>query len=408
MKAGRYIYLLPMIILLLITGGCWNRIEPESLALVLGIGLDYDRQRGEYEAVAEIANPAALVGGEGGNSGGATGGSVIASGKGKNIFEALRQIEPHVSRDLFWGHSEEVIISEVLAREGIRPLLDLYSRERQTRLSNFILVADDDLKEILQTKLPLESETGVGISRQIQTVQATQTVIPYTDMRMVLIDYNRPGKEVFIPRIRIKSGETGQEGGEQEGGGAPGNGSGQKERSLEVAGGAAFRGERMVGWMEPKATQGWLYAMGHITRATEMIPCPAPTCKHYLAVEVHRVFSRREVALVDGKVKVKVEMSVEARLQEKDCAYPYDEQYEEGLHKSLAESVRKKVRTALNRARELRSDIFGFGSSLHCKYPREWRQLEDKWEDHFTRIEVEIEVKANILRPGLVVDPPGR
>ena len=40
-------------------------------------------------------------------------------------------------------------------------------------------------------------------------MQATQTVIPYTDMRMVLIDYNRPERGLYS-RIRIKVGKPGR------------------------------------------------------------------------------------------------------------------------------------------------------------------------------------------------------
>lgn len=391
--------------LLLTAAGCWNRKEPESLALVVGMGFNYNRQSKEYEAVVNIAKPATMEGGGGSRGGGQEDGSYVTSAKGKNLFEALRQIEPVVSRELFWGHSEEVIISEDLARRGIQPVLDFYSRERQSRLSNFMLVTDDDLKELLQVNLPLERVTGVGIRRQIQTVQITQSVIPFADVRMVLIDLNRPGKEIFVPRIRLKKEQSGQGGKTSSEGASSQVGGGQSEESLEVAGGAAFRGDRMVGWVDPAATQGWLYITGRPSRATEMIPCPDSGCDRYIAVEIHRVFSRVEPAMVSGKPRIKVVVSVEGRLQEKDCTDRFTRLYVKKMHSLLAEDVRQKALKAVNRAKELRSDIFGFGNAVYRNYPREWDQLKNNWEDHFARLEVEIEVKAYIRRPGLVVDP---
>ncbi|HHX87519.1 MAG TPA: Ger(x)C family spore germination protein [Firmicutes bacterium] len=396
--------------LLLTAAGCWNRKEPESLALVVGMGFNYDRQSKEYEAVVNIAKPAAIEGGGGdgrSSGGGQEDGSFVTSAKGKNIFEALRKIEPVVSRELFWGHSEEVIISEDLARRGIQPVLDFYSRERESRLSNFMLATDNELKDLLQVKLPLEKVAGVGIRRQIQTVQITQSVIPFADVRMVLIDLNRPGREIFVPRIRLKKEQSGQGGQTSSGGASPEGGGGQPEESIEIAGGAAFRGDRFAGWVDPVSTQGWLYITGRPSRATEILPCPNFKCDQHVAVEIHRVFRRLEVAIEDGKPQVKVVVSVEGRLQQKDCPDQFTKQYVDKLHSLLAERVRQKAEKAVNRAKQLRSDIFGFGNAVYRKYPREWDKLKDDWEEHFTRLEVEIEVKAHIRRPGMVVDPAG-
>ncbi len=403
--SARFLMTSVALLLLLTGGGCWNRREPESLALVMGLGFDYDAESENYEAVVDIAKPTPMEGG--GGEKGDVSGSIAPSARGKNLFVALRKIEPVISRDLFWGHSEIVVVSEDLARRGLQPVLDFYSRERQSRLTNFILITDDKPKDLLQVQLPLETEIGVGIRSQIMTAQTTQSVTPLADVRMVLIDQHRPGKDLFLPRIRIVEEESAK-GGESAEEDQPRAGDSQQEERIEVCGGAAFQGDRMVGWLEAEATKGALYITGSISRATMILPCPAAGCSCLLAAEVHRSSSRMEASFVQGKPKIRLTISVEGRLQEKDCFSPFTRSYEEKLHKLLAESVRQSAETAIKRGQELGSDIFGFGNVFYRKYPREWKELEKDWPRHFAELEIEIEVYARILRPGLVVDPPSR
>ncbi len=415
-KHRKLVGLFLILSLSLFAGGCWNRTEPELLALVLGLGFDYDGKSKQYEVVVDIANPSGMGGdgSTGGGNSGQAGGSYVTSAKGKNLFEALREIEPVLSRELFWGHSEEVIVTEELARSGIRPLFDFYARERQSRQSNFILVTDEDLKELLQVKLPLETETGVGIRRQIQTIQRTRSVIPLADVRQALIDFNLPGKEIFVPRIGLKTQElktdqdSGQGGGTSPGGGTQGLGDSQPKQIIEIDGGAAFLGDRFAGWLDPAATNGWLFIMGRSQRAKETIPCPASGGDDgYISVEFHRVNSRIEADMNSGQPKIKVVITLEGRLEEKDCPGRFTEEFLKELHGGLKRAVKEKAQTAVNRAQELRSDIFGFGNAVYRRYPREWNKLEGSWDEHFARLEVEIEVNAHISRSGLVVDPPG-
>ncbi len=415
-KHHKFAGLLLILIIPLIAAGCWNRTEPELLALVLGLGVDYDRQSKQYEVVVDIANPSGMAGGGsngGGGNGGQGGGSYVTSAKGKTLFEALREIEPVLSRELFWGHSEEVIVTEELARSGIRPLFDFYARERHSRQSNFILVTDEDLRELLQIKQPLEIETGVGIRRQIQTIQKTRSVIPLADVRQALIDFNLPGKEIFVPRIRLKTEETkpdqgvGQGGEISPGGGTQGSGDSQPKQIIEISGGAAFLGDRFAGWVDPVATKGWLFIVGGSRRATVTISCPDFGGDSSIAIKFHQASSRIEAVMKNGKPKIKVVITLEGRLEEKDFPGRFTEEYIKKLHGELVKAVKKKAQTAVNRAQELRSDIFGFGNAIYRRHPREWDKLERNWEEHFTRLEVEIEVNAHIRRSGLVVDPPG-
>ncbi len=38
--------------------------------------------------------------------------------------------------------------------------------------------------------------------------------------------------------------------------------------------------------------------------------------------------------------------------------------------------------TSLNKARDMNTDIYGFGEMVSKKYPSEWEGMKDRWDEH--------------------------
>jgi spore germination protein KC len=424
MSRRRLIYLLIFTILAAPFGpaGCWNRREPERLATVLAIGLDYDQQREEFVVLVEVANLAVLAGGQGGGDGGGGGGglkpSQVLSARGRTVFEALRRVGAISPRELFWSHAEVLVISEDLARHGLQPVLDFFVRERQSRLIVIPLVTDSGVRELFEAEVYPGKVTGDSLLLQYEAVTGTDAVAPVTDMRTVLMQLSQPGIDIFIPRAalvrlqdqaweQLEEGEgAGAGGGQgQAQGNQPQGGGGQKQ--IEISGGAAFRGDRMAGWLNNQATRGWFWIVGKAARGSVVFPCPGAGEKHYISVEVFQSVSEIKVSVEQGKPEVKVKITVEGRIQDVAC---YDhflagENPAPVLNRLLAGAVRSDAYAALGAARELGSDIFGFGRAVCRAYPRQWAELEQNWEEHFRNLKVEISVSAKIRRAGLVAEP---
>jgi spore germination protein KC len=53
--------------------------------------------------------------------------------------------------------------------------------------------------------------------------------------------------------------------------------------------------------------------------------------------------------------------------------------------------------------KELRTDIYGFGSEFHRRFPRWWREAEERWDDLFPELPVEIKVEVALVSSGLTV-----
>ena len=51
---------------------------------------------------------------------------------------------------------------------------------------------------------------------------------------------------------------------------------------------------------------------------------------------------------------------------------------------------------------EFKSDIFGFGATIHRKHPKIWRELESNWGEEFSKLDVLVTIDAVLTSSGLL------
>ena len=148
MKSLLYIGL---IIIILITSGCWDRTEINDLAFVMGTSLDL-ADNGEIRGSVQVAVP---ITGQGTPRGeGAQGKFFVVSAVGKNSNEVIQGLQRKLSRRLYYAHRSVVFIGEKLAKHGIKDILDYFSRDPHSRLRSFIMVVKGgEGREILRSPL---------------------------------------------------------------------------------------------------------------------------------------------------------------------------------------------------------------------------------------------------------------
>lgn len=426
-----------LIMVSLILGGCWDRREPEEVIAALAIGFDIDDQ-GLYEVTIQYSNPSAAAGsnagGQGGNGGGGAGGKARAfwthSTKGRTPFEAIRNLAPEVTRLTTLAHLEILLISERLARHGIGPIIDLYERNVQLRLSVVPAVVEGDLKLCLDSEFPLENTPATGLARLFRLISSERSVVASGLFLDKLIVLARPGQEIVISRLQVFEEGRGMENAPEEGRGQSGgkeskDDTGGKEGTEEkgaispappamICGGAAFGGEKMAGWLDLDEIRGWNWVMGKVKRGPVLIEIPGRNI--IVTLDVICAESTVTPVIRGDDIGVKVEIETCARIEDEtdlggrvtrmDFSDPATI---EMLRHEFAEDIREKIDVSLSRAKELGTDIFGFGNLIYRKHPKVWRDYAgERWDDIFKDIKVDIDIKTNISRPGLVMSPKVR
>ncbi len=67
------------------------------------------------------------------------------------------------------------------------------------------------------------------------------------------------------------------------------------------------------------------------------------------------------------------------------------------LHSLADEKMIDSCKKTLDKAqREFKTDIFGFGESIHRAYPKLWNELKDNWDTEFTQLQVSFTADTSI------------
>lgn len=386
----RLISLLLVAALIFPLSACWDRREPEEMAFVIAVGFDYNEELQMYKIIAQIANPLGLGNVDGGQGGGSATPFWTQAALGHTPTEAARNLAKESTREIFWSHVGVLLFSEKLARRGIAPVLEFFERGRQMRTIPQPAVVEGDLETLLNAHFPLEETGGRGMARQIVTTMFERALFPSKTLRELYITAAQPGKELFLGRIFVTAGSS-------ESDGPP------ADNPAQIRGGTVFRGDVMVGWLDERPTTGWHWVASRVFRAIQVLQLPASNDK-YVTVEILEAQSHCKPVKGSGEIRIHLHVSVDGRIDDSTGPLKLEPEILTSLERRLAESVRGDIEKALAEAQRLNSDIFGFGNLIYRKMPREWRQIEERWDQLFPRLIVDIDVEAHMRRSGLTDD----
>jgi len=384
--------------------GCWNRRDPENLALVLATAFDYNNETQKYKVIAQMANPIAMGGEDGGQTaGGEKKPYWTVSADGSASHQAMRNLTLKVSREFFWAHNRVFVFSESVARNGIYPIMDMSARERQLRASAHVAVVEGDINILMESEFPLEESGAMGIDRQIATIIYERSLFPEKTLNELYSTLSQPGVEMFIGRVKVITVSDTTAGGEE--------GAGTSETPtaappILIGGGALFKGDRMVGWANEQETIGWAYASDRVFRSMLYIKDPVDN-KTPIGIDIENLESRMHPESGTEGLRIIVDIKAKGHLH--DIPVDRDLTLESGYIKSLeqrsAQEIRNAVHSTIDLSRRTESDIIGFGNLIYRKQPRLWDEIGDRWYEVFKDIEIDVRVNMNIRRTGLIASP---
>lgn len=167
MKAKLALLLAAVLGCSLVLSGCWNSRELNELAIVSGIGLDSLDGKQGYRVTFQIINPSSSAQTTGSASNQPP--IIVVSATDRTIFGALRKASRRATRQLFFAHTQLVLIGESLAEKGITSVFDIFERSHELRLNSAVLVSKGtDAASVLKLLTTLESMPSMGLLKKMQ------------------------------------------------------------------------------------------------------------------------------------------------------------------------------------------------------------------------------------------------
>ena len=94
--------------------------------------------------------------------------SFVRSAEGKTVAEAMTRLQEALTREIFWGQNEVLLIGDELAKEGISDQIDFWMRHSKPRIRADVFVSKGKAKECF------EGYAGIGTRRFKTTSQISQ------------------------------------------------------------------------------------------------------------------------------------------------------------------------------------------------------------------------------------------
>lgn len=396
----KIVYLLLTILLCVFLVGCWSIQELTTLAIALATGVDRTED-GKILLTVQIARPSAFAGGAEGGGGRFPENNVwVVSGTGHTLLDARRQLEQTVSRRIYWGHNVVLLAGEDLAREDIKLAIDFFTRSPIVRETMWILVARGKASEVLNSHSQVETSSAQAIGQMIRTGVGVR--VNLKDLALMLASDNNP----VLPVVELISAGTAQGPGLKEN--LPGisldlQKSPPVHAEVTISGSAVFRRNTMTGLLDMKNTRGVLWITDQVEEGIITIPSPEESEKR-ISIRLTGASTKVEPHYDGRNVSFNLTIEAEGDIFEQQSAEDLtNPEVIRVMNQKMAEEIKQSVQMALFAAQnEYGLDIFDFRTVFHRKYKYQWPMLKERWDQEFARADVNITVKADIRRSGLV------
>lgn len=380
----KWIFLIP---LLFIMTGCWNYRELNQLALITTMAIDLTDE-GDYKVSVLIAN------GKNSQTNTREGQSqtVVYSGKGKTISRAFREINLQIPKIPYIGHLGVVVVSEEVAKEGMRGVLDYLLRNPESVKRFYLIMAkDDSAEDVIKVLSPLETFPGQSITTNISLSneqEAISTAINYSKFVENLL---KTGKDPSIPTISIS--------------GNPDKGSSDKnlessdiKSKIKLGPIALFKDDKLVYVGTKTESRG----MNIVTNQVDEMIIEYECGDGNIVVNLTGMSSNIDVNIKNKKLHATVNVTSEGAIQELTC----DKNIQKNevileIEKNIEKKVKKKIKKAIEVTQEYSSDIFGVGNLFYKKYPTYFKKIDD-WHDAYKTVSFDYKVDIKLNTKGSV------
>lgn len=368
-----------LLISIVLISGCWDRKEMNDLAFVTGTALDLTED-GNLLCTIQIAIPASPEKSIDAGSG-KKGNYFIISAEGKSGNEIHRLLQKKSSRHLFLSHRSVVFISERLARNGLRDVLDIFTHDPRNRLKTYLMIVKEgEARDILKMSNPLK-QVPLEVVKEIRESG--------DDVRVTLRDFYiaHLGEGVQPVVGDIVSEEPSKD---------------PEHQIFAFAGASVFKDLKLVGHLDVKETLNLLWMTGKLDFGRITSKLADGTGE--IGVLLNHVDSKVIVESVREPIKFKVKLKGVASLVENNSALSVNNPDDlASIQSALKGTIVNQMEQLVNKLqKKYKTDSAGFGQEIYNHHPKTWMKLRDRWDSHFSKAQISFEVDLNIQGAGMI------
>jgi len=358
--------------------GCWDRVEVNDLAVV--VASSFDKEGDEYRVGVQIP----LVRPLGGKGQGPV--FYIDSEKGKTVREAVDRLQHRMSRQMIFSHRRILVVSEEVAREGIRPGLDEVARLPDNRLTANMIISKGKAIDLLGSSPQFESLSA----ESMREIVKLPFVLP-VNLKDIAQALNKEGADPIVPYMEVTEPQPKGE---------------ENKKEVQLVGYAQFKRDKLVGVFKDKAADGSHWLRSHFVTYMTTLEVQEGNTKRPITIRVmdgqSKITPRIENGILSYHVKVEAIGAVQESMLTEDLRF---QRNQDVINRAFEKDIKESIEAFVKQAKEKQTDPAYLGVLLSRAYPKEWKENYSKhWRDTLGEIPFHIEVKASVERLGQITE----
>ncbi|MDP4125398.1 MAG: Ger(x)C family spore germination protein [Bacillota bacterium] len=385
-KIGLVLILMACILFL---DGCWDKVEVEELAPLVGVGIDLGQKPGTFLVTEQYALP---------KKGSTTGTDVedwtysMEVSSGREINEMTSKI---LNLQPFMGSLKVIVIGEDAAKAGFKDILDFAQRFSEFRRSMYLVLAKGKAQSLLNMKLRKGGIPAIFIKNNIEKGN-TISSFPTVRLGHYLTVLGRKSTAPILPVVEcIKPGDEGIEY----------KAEGDEAQELRLQGAGILRGDHLVDFLTDEETKGYMWLENQVKerliRTSEL-----EKSKISFSGQVINSKTKYKVNDNDGIIVLQYEINADIAVNE---VMGLNEQLSDtewvdlmkGAETIFAKVIQKECELSIKKERELGLDFLGIGRHIEERKPAFWKTVKDHWEEKVADFPVTVNVNVKIHHSGM-------
>lgn len=356
---------------LLFYGGCWDLRDIDQRSIVLGVAFDQTEENAEMMMTLEIPLLMTINGENGANE--ET--SVLLSTTGKTPAQMATHFERRNWRQLFFGHTKIVLISEALAREGIQPFIDFFDRNPHIDRRLNLVIAQGEARTVLEAENPREPLASVYLKNMLEVQAKTSRVITrnFQDSLIRLEDNG----DAILPRVRAT------------------------ETELTIGGGALIKDWKLIAWLDENEARAAQFLHDRVDGGRMTVTIDTMVYTYSILTAKTRI----RPLLQNGVLSMEIKIESEGNIVE---VFSYTKDHQslhsiKEINQKINQLIHEEVMHLLNKLQYLQVDAIGFEQRIRRRYPNFMRQYNDNWsQQYFPTLQFTLETDFQIRRTGIL------
>ncbi len=370
-----------LIILLLSLTGCWNYSELNNLAITTGIAIDINEN--EFEVTILISNSQKQT-----KASQIAASSAVYSGKGRTIFEAIKDTSMAISKQIYLSHIEVLVLSSEVAKTRTQDVIDFFFRYPQTRNEFYVVIADNcAAKEIFEVTTPLETFPSQNISKNLEITDKLQGYTYTVTLNEFVKDIMDKGKNPLLPTISII--------GDKEKGNADKNIERNKpEAYLKLGMMAIFNGFSYVKTMDKDESAG----INIINNRIETSLLKIPYKNGFVVIELNGCNTK-----IKFKNKFEIKVKAVGSIEEINGNINIDKEKEIEVIRELGKNeIKRLITSVLTLSQKEKIDILGLENIIYRNNYKYWDTIKNNFDEQLGNFAFDIDINLELKTKGKI------